>query len=258
MKYIIKLTVFTFMVVGFAGGLGGNSFADIPKLTEQLTPQEILAKSDQARGNGPGLKWVIQIISLENGREQTRTMDLKVKGDNSLACFTAPAKVKGRMMLMRDRNMWFIKPGLRKPVPISPRQKLMGGAANADVASTNYAEDYKIEKMSEGIFQDQPCYLFDLTAANKKVTYDKIRYWISKKDHLGVKAEFYTKSGKMFKTATFEYNNMISFKGKQNPFVSKMIIKDAVIKENITILNYSDIAIKKISSATFNLNLIVR
>ena len=45
-------------------------------------------------------------------------------------------------MLFNDRTIWFIKPGLRKPVSISARQRLVGDAANGDIATTNYARDY--------------------------------------------------------------------------------------------------------------------
>ena len=227
-------------------------------VSAELTPREVLAKSDRARGNLAGIQWKIKIDSRESGRSQKRGLSLKAKDVTSLAEFTTPAKVKGRKLLMLDRNMWFIKPGLKKPVPISPRQKLMGGASNGDIASTNYAKDYKITAASEDTINKETCYLFDLAAIDKKVTYDKIRYWISKKRLVGVKAEFYTVSGKMFKTAVFEYDNQIQVDGKVYPFVSKMEITDALIKQNVTTLYYNNVKAKPVSDATFNLNLLVR
>lgn len=77
------------------------------------------------------------------------------------------------------RNMWFVKPGLRKPVPISPRQKLSGGAANGDIASTNYAGDYKAQYVSDERVGETDCYLFDLLSNTRKATYYRIRYWIN-------------------------------------------------------------------------------
>lgn len=223
-----------------------------------LRYEEVLAKSDRARGNLAGIQWKIKIASREYGRSQKRELRLKARDVNSLAEFTAPAKVKGRKLLMRDRNMWFIKPGLKKPVPISPRQKLMGGASNGDIASTNYAGDYKIAAAFEETVNGEACYLFDLVALDHKVTYDKIRYWISKKRLVGVKAEFYTVSGKLFKTATFEYDNQIHISGKAFPFVSKMEITDALIRQNITTLYYSRVKVMPIPDAAFDLNLLVR
>jgi hypothetical protein len=62
----------------------------------------------------------------------------------------------------------------------------------------------------------------------------------------------------MFKSATFEYENSIMMQGKPKPFVSKMIITDAVVKSNVTTMHYRNVEIKKISDSTFNLNLLVR
>ncbi|MBA4393580.1 MAG: outer membrane lipoprotein-sorting protein [Desulfobacca sp.] len=248
-RWLIALFVFTFFC--FIG-------VPTPSLQAAMSPQEILAKADEARGNAEGIEWEIQIESFEGGREQQRTIRVTARSFNSLAEFLAPANVKGQKLLMLDRNMWFAKPGLSKAVPISPRQKLMGGAANGDIASTNYAGDYKIAHASEETVGGEKCHLFDLMAADKKATYDRIKYWISKERLVGVKAEFYTVSGKMFKTATFEYNNSISIDGQPRAFISKMVITSAIIKEDITTMHYRKASIKKVPDSIFNLNLLVK
>jgi outer membrane lipoprotein-sorting protein len=227
-------------------------------LLAAMSPQEILAKADEARGNAEGIEWEILIDSIEGGREQQRTIRVTARSFNSLAEFLAPANVKGQKLLMLDRNMWFAKPGLSKAVPISPRQKLMGGAANGDIASTNYAGDYKVAHASEEAVGGEKCHLFDLTAVDKKATYDRIKYWISKERLVGVKAEFYTVSGKMFKTATFEYSNSITIEGQPRPFISKMIITSAILKEDITTMHYRKASIKKVPDSIFNLNLLTK
>ena len=224
----------------------------------EMTPKEILSRADEARGNVEGVEWEIEIKSVEGGRTQKRTLLVKAREYNSLAEFLSPPKVKGRKLLMIDRNMWFIKPGLRKPVPISPRQKLMGGASNGDIASTNYAGDYEPTSVSDDTVNGEPCFLLDLKATNKKATYDGIKYWISKGRLVGIKSEFFTVSGKKFKSATFEYENSIVVEGKPMPFVSKMVITDAVIKDNVTTMTYDKVKFKKIPDAAFNLNLLVR
>ena len=154
--------------------------------------------------------------------------------------------------------MWFAKPGLSKAVPISPRQKLMGGAANGDIASTNYSGDYKITHTAEGKVGGEDCLVLDLHAVDSRATYDRIKYWISKERIVGLKAEFYTVSGKMFKTATFEYKNSITINEKPREFISKMIITSAIIKEDVTAMHYNNAVLKKVSDATFNLNLLTR
>ena len=224
----------------------------------QMSPTEMLQKADEARGNAEGIQWEIVIDSTEGGREQHRTLRVNARGYNSLADTLAPANVKGQKLLMQDRNMWFAKPGLSKAVPISPRQKLMGGAANGDIASTNYSGDYKITHTTEGKVNGDDCLILDLHAVDSRATYDRIKYWISKERVVGVKAEFYTVSGKMFKTATFEYKNTITINEKPREFISKMTITSAIIKEDVTAMHYNNAVIKKVSDATFNLNLLTR
>lgn len=227
-------------------------------LQADMTPREILEKADEARGNVEGVEWEIEVKSVERGRTQSRTLRVKARDVNSIAEYISPPRVKGRKLLMLDRNMWFVKPGLRKPVPISPRQKLMGGASNGDIASTNYAGDYKVADTFRERVDGEPCYLLDLIAISKKATYDRIKYWISERRMVGVKAEFFTISGKMFKSATMEYENSIMMQGKPHAFISKMVITNALVEDDVTTMTYSKAKIKNIPDSAFNLNLLVR
>ncbi len=224
----------------------------------ELSPKEILHKADQARGNTQGVEWQIHIKSVERGREQERTLRVRARRFDSLAEFLAPPNVKGEKLLMLDRNMWFAKPGLSKPVPISPRQKLIGGASNGDIASTNYAGDYDVEKMSQEVINDENCYCFDLKAADKKATYDRIRYWVSVQRLVGVKAEFFSVSGKLFKSAVFQYNNRVTIDGKPREFISQMVITSALIKDDATTMDYGQVLVEPVPDAVFNLNLLTR
>ncbi len=226
-----------------------------PALHAEMSHKEILTRADRARGNAEGVEWEIDISSVESGREQQRVLRVTARHFNSLAEFLDPANVKGQKLLMVDRNMWFVKPGLSKAVPISPRQKLIGGASNGDIASTNYAGDYNVAEASEDMVDGAACWLLDLHAVDKKATYDRIKYWISKEKLTGVKAEFYTVSGKLFKTAVFEYGNTVTVDEKPQPFISKMTITNAVIKEDVTVMNYRKVSFRRVPDSTFNLNL---
>lgn len=226
-------------------------------LCGELTPKEILQRADKARGNLSGVRWKVHIVSIENESPQELTLDVKARGYDFLSASTSPPNMKGQKLLMIDRNMWFMKTGLKKPVPISPRQKLIGGASNGDIAATNYANEYEATPMADQVINDEACFVFDLKAIDKKATYDRIIYWISKERGVGVKAEFYTVSGKMFKSAVFEFKNQVQIGNKRNPFISKMVITDAIISKNITTLNFSDPNLVKIPPSTFDLNFLI-
>lgn len=154
--------------------------------------------------------------------------------------------------------MWIAKPGLKKPFAISPRQKLVGQASNGDITSTDYAGDYEPISVSEVMFESERCYLMELKAVHKEVTYDKIKYWVSMEKLRAVRAEFFTVSGRMFKTATFAYDNTIIVQGQPFAFLSRTVITDAIIKNNITTLDYRKIKFKKHPDSAFNINLLMR
>jgi len=223
-----------------------------------LTPREILEQSDRARGKGPGLAWNIAMTSEEGAEKKEQTLEVKARENDALVTFAAPARMKGQMMLMQGRNMWFIKPGVSKPIPISPRQKLMGQAANGDIASTNYAGDYDGKLLAEEQIGGEPCYVLDLAAKTQNLTYDRIVFWVSKERLVGVKADFYTVSGKKFKSAVLEHKNAITYKGQKYPFISKMVITDTLRPADITTMVFGSAVIKEVPDSTFNLNLLVK
>ncbi|MCP4265019.1 MAG: outer membrane lipoprotein-sorting protein [Candidatus Brocadiaceae bacterium] len=248
-----RILISFYILLVFCHAFSGAVHAD-----NELSVKEILTNTDRARGNVGGIIWHVKIEAVEEGKSKYREMIVKVQDTKVLASFTNPPKMKGRLFLMLGQNMWFIRRGLQKPVSISPRQRLLGNAANGDIASTNYVEDYKAVLLSEEKVNDEDCFVLDLTAVNNKVTYDRIKYWVSKSRLVGVKAEFYTISGKLFKAAEFKYNNRIKIGDDIIPFVSELIIKDAIEKDNVTTLTYSNIKIKKIPRSTFNLNVLIR
>lgn len=220
---------------------------------------ELLAHADRSRGGGlPGIVWKVHVQSRNGGDVSDRQLVVSASGDDSLVEMVDPPKVRGQRLLTRGRNLWFSRPGLQKPVAISPRQRLLGDAANGDVASTNYAGDYRGTLAGEGEVDGRPCWVLELSAARSGVTYDHIRYYVTKEKLLGIKAEFFTGLGKLLKTATFEYGNRIRHGGSTRPFVSRMVIVDALQRDATTVLQYSDVKVSAIPASAFNLELLGR
>ena len=216
--------------------------------------QSILKDSDHARGGGlPGIVWEIRVVSRDGDRmDEPQRLSVKAVDDSSVAETQEPVRFKGSKILQVDRNMWLTRPGLSKPIPISPRQRMSGQAANGDIAATNYAGDYDAQTNGMENIDDEACYVLDLTAKHKRTTYDKIRYWVSVRRVVGVKAEFYSVSGKLLKTARFEYNNTIEHEGRRVPFVSRMTIRDALIDAETT-MEFGTVKVRKIAASEFDL-----
>ena len=218
-------------------------------------PAQLLARSDQARGGGlPGLVWEVR---SRNSGSQADPDDppmrllIKAADDSSLAETLEPLRSKGARMLQVERNMWLTRPGLKKPVPISPRQRLTGQAAIGDIAATNYVKDYAGTFLREDTVDGERCCLLQLAARTRQATYDRVLYWISEARGTAVQAEFQSLSGKPLKYARFEYGNRIELKGRQVPFVSRMVIRDALTDAGTT-LEYSHIVVKAVPASEFD------
>ena len=186
------------------------------------------------------------------------TISVKARGFDIATENMAPPKYKGNKLLMLRGSMWFYKPGLSKPVPISRRQKLLGNAVYGDIAATNYASDYTASPLPDETINNESCYTFGLKSRNKKSTYDRIVYWISKERLVGVKADYYTVSGKKFKTAFMQYENSVVIDGRLKPFISSLVIYDELMSRDITTLSLTDPGLKALPDYLFNLNLLRR
>lgn len=224
-----------------------------------VSADDLLKSSDQGRGGmNFGIQWAAEIETIENGERSVRSFDVKALDRDAHVEAKTPARNKGEVYIFNDRTMWFYKPALKKPVSISARQKLSGQAANGDIASTYYSRDYTPSLEKEEAFNGENCFVLILKAKTKNLTYDQIRYWISAKTKLAIKAEFLTLQGKPFKVGLLEYNNKLSIDGKTVSFVSKLTIYDSKFSENKSIINYSTPRLVNHPASLFNVNNLTR
>lgn len=222
-------------------------------------PKAILAEADRARGaSQSGVSWQVKLESVEDSDTTATTYKVRAMGSNAHVETLEPARSKGEIFLFNDRTIWFYKPSLKKPVAISARQKLSGQAANGDIASTNYARDYVGKVVGSEKVAGDDCYVLELKSIGENTTYDGIKYWVSKKKKLGLKAEFLSLQGKVLKIAEFKYGNTMKIKGKKIDFVSTMKLTDANNKKNYSTMSYSNPAEEKVPAALFNSNNLLR
>jgi putative ABC transport system permease protein len=147
--------------------------------------------------------------------------------------------------------MWFMKPGLRKPVSISPRQRLSGEAANGDIASAQFADNYDPTLAGEDTVDGRAVYKVRLVAKRKDVTYDQAIFYLDKENHLALKAEYLTTSGTPFKYSVMKYGNKTP--GSNAPFISELKIIDSKYANQHSTLVYADLKSANHPDSLFNL-----
>lgn len=217
----------------------------------------ILKRADRARGNMEGITWEVTVTSEDRGEKNEMAFDVKARGFDLKATYTAPAKHRGKLLLLSKGNMWFYKPGLSKPFPIARRQKLLGNAAYGDIAATNYAEDFNAELLPERQnVRDEACYVFNLTSRTGKTTYSHIRYWISVSRGVGMKAEYFTATGKLVKAAEMFYRTF----GKEEGglVIAEIKIADTLLSKQTTNIVFSEPDLTTIPDSTFSRALLRR
>ncbi|WP_265297793.1 outer membrane lipoprotein-sorting protein [Verminephrobacter eiseniae] len=201
--------------------------------------QTLLAQSDRVRCSGmPGVVFLVHVRNEKSPGEVEEDaevlMRVKARDGSSTAEIIEPLRTKGLRLLQVQRNMWIYRPTMKKPVVISPRQRLSGQASLGDIASTGYARDYMATYLRRDSYKGETSHVLELTAGSTNTTYDRIIYWVSERTGHGIRAEFLSVSGKPVKYADFRYEQKVSYEGRVIPFMSHMVIHDALTTDVTT------------------------
>jgi len=217
-----------------------------------LTADEIMERADRIRNPGESYYVLAQITSIRpDAEERVEQYEVFVKGRDKTAVRTIyPKMQRGRNLLMRGYDLWFYLPKIRKPVRISLQQRLLGQVSNGDIVRADFSGDYKASILRTEVIDGLEYYVLDLLARNRRVTYNRIWYWVNKNNHRPLKAEFYTLSDKLLKTCHFTEYKFIA--GDYRPV--KMVIEDNLLIGHKSILEYLKIERRNFPDKIFNKN----
>ena len=218
----------------------------------QADVQAWLKAVDDARNAFAEAKISARASQWENDKQNgTADFDIYVKGhDRALIVFRG-GKNDGRKALTVGDKMWLLVPGAENPVPITPNQRLMGGASFGDVARMRFAEDFTaaLRPGTEKI-GDHVCRVLDLTAVSPKAAYPRVTLWVDAEgERLPRKLLFFLQSGKEAREVYFTKFGKV----KDKTVVSEMEIHDLLgpKAQAVTRLEYLEIQPAKIDDAVF-------
>jgi Outer membrane lipoprotein-sorting protein len=156
----------------------------------------------------------------------------------------------GRKVLSVGPRMWLIVPGASRAIPVTPNQRLLGGASMGDVASLRFAEDFTATlRPGDEPVAGKACRVLDLTAKLPNAPYPRVVLWWNEAEHLPAKVLFFLPSGKEAKEVTF---TKFSRKAGKT-IVSEMEIRDLLARDPraFTRLEYLDYRPAKLDDALF-------
>ena len=211
--------------------------------------QALLKQSDLRRNGWSSYVGRVKITNYESGKaDEEHLYQVSQKGaDKTHVEFLSPRE-KGTFLLMLGDDMWVYLPDTRRPVRITPLERLTGDASNGDVARTNYAYDYDAVYVRREKCGDTECHVLELTAKRKSSTYHKIAYWLRVADARPVKAEFYLTSGKHIKSATFDEYGPVAGTTR----LVRMTLYDQLRKQSHSVLRFSDFQPREVPDKLFH------
>jgi outer membrane lipoprotein-sorting protein len=216
---------------------------------EDRIARMILQKADEVRFPSQGFEVSVSIRTSERG-ELTESREYKVlsKGnENSIVLVTEPASDRGQIMLMKGRDLWLFLPSVSQPVRLSLAQRLTGQVANGDIARANFTGDYTPRLLGTEKIEGEAYFLLDLTAVDRTVTYQRVKYWVKQANYFPYKAEFYSLSDRLLKTCT--YDNPGQLGGRIRP--TRLVLMDALRSESRSEMRYADMKARELPDKIF-------
>lgn len=224
--------------------LGAPAFGD-----DDALAKSVLEKADLVRFPAGGFEVSVSIESSAPGQEnETRKYKVLSKGnENTVVMITEPPSERGQIMLMKGRDLWVFLPSVSQPVRVPLSQRLTGQVANGDLARANFAGDYTPRLLRTEQVDGEPAYVLELTANDRGVTYHKVLYWVRQSNHWPQRAEFYSVSDRLLKTA--HYRNYSKQGGRMRP--TRLVLYDALRGGEESVMEYADLRARELPDKIF-------
>jgi outer membrane lipoprotein-sorting protein len=211
--------------------------------------QAVVEKADQIRFPAEGFQVDVAITtSLADKSTEVRKYRVLSKGnENSVVMITEPAADRGQIMLMKGRDLWVFMPEVSQPIRLSLAQRLTGQVANGDLARANFAGDYLPKITGSESIGGENYHVLELKAVDRSVTYQRVIYWVNKKNFWPLKAEFFSLSNRLLKRCSYEnYQNMA---GKMRP--TRLVMDDALRQGEQSVLEYRGMKLRDLPDKIF-------
>ena len=168
--------------------------------------------------------------------------------DKFLMLFQEPSYKSGQGYLRVEDTLWFYDPESRKFSIRSMKDRFdNSNARNSDFHRSALYEDYDVVSQTEGKLGKFPVYILELQAKHDEVTYPKQIVHVLKKPNLLLKAQNYSVSDQLLRTAYWPAYT----KSGGIYIAKKRIFVDEVIKGNKTTFSFDKISTTKMADSTF-------
>jgi outer membrane lipoprotein-sorting protein len=234
----------------------GMSALALPVLAADPAPtgsdtaaRTLLEQADLVRFPAGGFEVDVLITSRAPDQEDARRRYrvLSKGNDNTIVMTVEPASERGQAMLMKGRDLWIFLPNVSQPVRLPLSQRLTGQVANGDLARANFTGDYVPTLLRSDTMGGEDMHVLELHAVDKAVTYNRVVYWIRRANNWPHRAQFFSTSGRLLKTASYE--NFAMLGGRSRP--TRLVLTDALREGEQSVLDYSNLKARELPDRMF-------
>jgi len=195
---------------------------------------EWLVKADSYRQQEQNMRVITHVRLFKNNElQKSKVYEVFIKPNRQSLVVFKNSGEKGVKVLMMQDKFWMIMPKSRRPIRITPMQKLLGEASTGDIATMSWSDDYSATLQKSVEIDDQPADVLKLTANKKGLSYQTIQLYLEPDSHKPIAADLYVSSGKLAKQAVFKYASI-----NNETLINKMILTDNIQKGRVTEVEY--------------------
>ena len=169
--------------------------------------REIIKKADEKMQGEKTSQSTMTMTIVRPTWERVITFKSWTRGrDYSLALITSPAREKGQTFLKRENEMWNWNPTINRLIKLPPSmmsQGWMGSDFSNDdlLKESSIVVDYTHAIIGEEEIDEWVCYKIELIPhEDAAVVWGRILKWVSMKEYLQMRSEYYDEDGYLIKT----------------------------------------------------------
>jgi outer membrane lipoprotein-sorting protein len=216
-------------------------FVSTPTLSETMSGEEIIKRVDKNR-IFERIEYNGKMVIKKKDKVRNKLMHVYAEGEEkALIEFINPEDAGTRYLKLSD-ELWMYFPDAEEIVKISGhmlREGMMGSDFSYEdmVDNEGLLKKYSITVTGSEIIDERDCYVLELNAIEKKVTYAKQKIWVDKDRFVTLKGQLFARSGKLLKEILSEKVQ----KYGDRYFPTKVTMINKVVKDSSTMFEMEDI-----------------
>ena len=207
-----------------------------------LSPEELLRRTDLGALAPESFR---SRMRLTAGDKPPLEVEVWRKGEARTLVRLLGPKERGKYLLRLGPVLWFLAPGAKKPVRLSPSYRLRGSATLDDVLGLQYARDYKVTSAAD---LEGGLVALELAARGPGAIYPAVRYVVRPSTLRPVRAEYRVPSGKVATIVEFA-----EWSAGGRPYATRLLVRDALHGGATTAVDVLEVDPRPVPDGLFDL-----